>query len=359
MDTGTPKLKLNAQIVEEAAEWLVEFSCGNADLETRRHFDAWLRASPQHIRAYLELLPTWEAGAAARGDGAPSAESLIALARESSNVVPLTAEPVAATAPAALPDRRQGFAGYRAAAAIAAAILGLLAAATGMRHEWSRYPTYATAAGEQRSIVLPDGSTVELDSLARISVRYSAHERDVDLITGQALFEDTENAQRPFVVFSGSVRVRAIGTQFNVSRDTDSTTVTVVKGRVAVLRRDGSPALMPQPVPQAPSLLLLSAGEQATVTANAMTMPRHVDITLATAWLQRHLLFNSTPLPQVVRQFNRYNTRKLVVDDAGLNDFLVSGVFTSTNPDSLLRFLRAQPGMHVQDEGDKVLISRR
>lgn len=357
MDTGTPNLKLNAQIVQEAAEWLVEFSCGNADLETRRHFDAWLRASPQHVRAYLELLPTWEAGAAVRADGAPSAESLIALARENGNVVPLTAEAVAAPAP--LPDRRQGFTGYRAAAAIAAAILGLLAAATAMRYEWNRYPTYATAAGEQRSIVLPDGSTVELDSLARISVRYGAHERDVDLIKGQALFEDTENAQRPFVVFSGSVRVRAIGTQFNVSRDTDSTTVTVVKGRVAVLRREGSPALVPQPVLQAPSPLLLSAGEQATVTANAITMPRHVDVTLATAWLQRHLLFNSTPLPQVVRQFNRYNTRKLVVDGAGLDGFLVSGVFTSTNPDSLLRFLRAQPGMHVRDEGDKVLISRR
>lgn len=360
MDTGAPRFKLNTQVVGEAAEWLVELSCGHADFETRRRFDGWLRASPEHIRAYLEILLTWRDAGLVDVGRQLNVDSLIRLAREGGNVVAFGGEANSRTALAPLPNGRRRVTKYRAVAAAAAvAVLTLIAAATGRWYESSRYSTYATAAGEQRSIMLPDGSTIELDSMARIRVRYSAHERDIDLLKGEALFEDTKDARRPFVVFSGPVRVVAIGTQFNVARDPEGTTVTVVEGRVAVVRTGTRPTRMPQPARGGPPQFLLSAGEQTTVTADAISTPRLVDIAVAMAWVQRHLLFDSTPLPQVVQRFNRYNARKLVVADPRLDAFLVSGVFTSTDPDSLLNFLRAQPGVRVQSEPNEVVISLR
>src|ERR1700722_9336749 len=89
MDTEDSKRKLNTQILEEAAEWLVEFNSGEADPSARPKFDAWLRASPEHVRAYLELLPIWEEGAAMPLHANASAEDFIALARNADNIASL------------------------------------------------------------------------------------------------------------------------------------------------------------------------------------------------------------------------------------------------------------------------------
>src|SRR5579863_191122 len=55
-------IQLNAQISEEAAEWLVEFRTGDIDAAGRRQFDAWVRSSPEHLRAFLEVAAIWNEG---------------------------------------------------------------------------------------------------------------------------------------------------------------------------------------------------------------------------------------------------------------------------------------------------------
>ncbi len=56
----TSSARLNAQIYSEAAEWFVNCRSGALDDATRRKFDAWLRQSPQHLSAYLELAAIWD-----------------------------------------------------------------------------------------------------------------------------------------------------------------------------------------------------------------------------------------------------------------------------------------------------------
>ena len=96
------------------------------------------------------------------------------------------------------------------------------------------FPIYATEIGERRSITLADGSTVDLNARSRVRIEFSKKERRVDLLDGQALFQVTKDKNRPFIVSSGDATVRAVGTQFDVYRRTNSTTVTVLEGRVAV-----------------------------------------------------------------------------------------------------------------------------
>ena len=61
--TSDPKPNLNITIYNEAAEWLIELREGDVDAGTRERLDSWFRASPEHIRAYLELSSIWEEGA--------------------------------------------------------------------------------------------------------------------------------------------------------------------------------------------------------------------------------------------------------------------------------------------------------
>jgi transmembrane sensor len=224
-----------------------------------------------------------------------------------------------------------------------------------------RDPLYTTEIGERRSITLADGSTVDLNARSKVRIRFSKAERDVDLIEGQALFQVAKNKARPFVVRSGAIQVRAVGTQFDVYRKRSGTTVTVIEGRVAVLgEASPSPGAMPRANPERPppNPTFVSAGEQVTVTARAMTAPKRADVVAATAWTEQRLILEGSRLSDVVEDFNRFNSRRLIIEDSQLEDFHISGVYSSTDPASLIRFLREQPGIHVTETDTEVRIAR-
>jgi transmembrane sensor len=110
---------------------------------------------------------------------------------------------------------------------------------------------------------------------------------------------------------------------------------------------------------QESAAIFVSAGEQLTVTDHATSTPEHADIALATAWVQHRLVFDASRLSDVVDNFNRYNTRQLVIEDRVLDDFHVSGVYSSTDPASLVRFLRSQPGVGIIETDKEVRITRK
>jgi transmembrane sensor len=242
-----------------------------------------------------------------------------------------------------------------------------------------------------------------LNARSRLRVEFTNGERRVELFEGQALFQVAKDKNRPFIVASDAATVRAVGTQFDVNRKASGTTVTVLEGRVAVYSSthveptkapalqptallphasaqpqaaghspvapltSGYPAGIPTSRPAAPAGLtdpsgsaavLLSAGEQVTVTpAAVVAAPRHADIGATTAWMERRLIFEGSKLSDVVQEFNRYNMRQLVIEGGQLSDFHVSGVYSSSDPASLIRFLREQPGIKITEDENQVLIA--
>jgi transmembrane sensor len=342
---------MNRQINQEAADWFVEVNTDVPDLETRRRFDKWLRASPQHVRAFLEMVPIWEDGGRVPLSSDATPEQLIERAQAAVSVVGLQG---AVPSPVARPYSRFSGRFARAAAALATVVVLVVIV---LGYQQLRYPVYTTGLGEQRSLALPDGSMLELNTLSRVRVRYSGRERAVELLSGQALLDVVKNPARPFVVYSGQTRIRAVGTQFDVYRQPVDTLVTVVEGRVAVYdaaMRSGNDSAAGLAVPGS---MLVAAGEQLRVTAHAADRVEHPNMGLATAWTQHQMVFDDTPLTDVAQEFDRYNKRRLIIDGAQLREFRVSGIFSSTDPSSLIRFLREQPGISVEEADDQVHIS--
>lgn len=362
---------LNLQIYEEATEWVVKHREGGLALQEKKTFDEWLRASPQHVRAYLEMSSIWEDVPSLKKEWNPDTEELVARARADVGVVPhpqFVAQRTGAgrSVPSASSSGGRSLVQKARLLAFAASVLLMLSAVGTWLY--TQRNVYTTAIGEQRSLALSDGSTVELNSQSRIKVRYENDERRIDLVQGQALFRVAKDANRPFVVDSGDTRVRAVGTQFDVNRRKAGTVVTVIEGRVAVESEKSPLGSVPVPdtvpVPrkkekQKPAGVLLSAGEQIRLSEVEISKIELANIGTATAWTRRSLVFEASPLTDVADEFNRYNTRRLVVETPELASFHVSGVFSSVEPGLLLSFLRAQPELVVEETDSEIRIRKR
>lgn len=341
-------------IREAATEWVARLSAPDLTHGEKQAFAAWLRASPIHVREYLGVEALLSL---VRDTVQGDATSIPELLRDGrSNVIDLVAQQdkaageVLTSPPQVRPGA--GRAGRRLPLAVAAAALLVVAGAFVLMRTWpSTAPSsYSTATGEIRRVSLPDGSVVELNTRSRVQVAFTDHRRDVILAEGEAFFTVAKEPQRPFRVLSDSASIRAIGTKFSVYRGPTGTVVTVLEGKVATEVEDRK--------------LELTAGERAVIETHfgKPVLPANaarVDVAQATAWRRQHLIFDNQPLSEVVAEFNRYNRRQLIVEDAELAGQGISGVFDPDDPSGLLLFLKRKGGVRMIERSDEEMLLTR
>ena len=359
---------LNHQISEEAAEWLVEFRTGPVSTAVRKEFDAWVRASPEHLRAFIEMAVLWRESGALDPQRRLDVEELIERDRHDGKLVELSSRRASSDG-ASRAERQAARQPTRwlprpAWLAAAAACFGVLIGSTLFLQRIHSGPIYSTAVGERRSIHLPDGSTVLLDSRSSLRVAFTAATRQVELDHGQALFSIVHDSRRPFLVRAGATVIRDVGTQFDVKERPDDTVVTVMEGRVAVLPRLASAAPAATPRSADPESdyggepVFVSAGEQVDMSARGFSpQPVHVSVGAVTAWTRDQVVLESATLAEAAREFNLYSDRRIVTADLGASPLRLSGVFV-TNPDFLLRYLRERPDIAITETDSEIDIVR-
>lgn len=341
MSTSDPRVQ--AAIAERAAEWFVTNRSGNLSDAQRSAFIDWLRESPAHAREYLALTGFSEDLKEVAGGCQESVAELVAQANRDDSVVHPLFVTAAGASSKPVPGSNKTWLAWVATAATV--LIGVLAVTFYQPRD------FATAHAEQRSLRMPDGSSVHLNSSSRIRIDFDEQERRVSLLQGQAVFQVAKDPRRPFWVSAGDTLVRAVGTEFDVYRKPEGTVVSVMEGRVAVWRGEQASATQ-LPVAN------LDAGQQLRIESGSPVVSEQPkDVRKAVAWLQRQIVFDHDELGQAVAEFNRYNDVRIRVDDAALRTVEVSGNFNAYDSESFIRFLERQPGMHVQRDGQSVIVS--
>jgi transmembrane sensor len=290
----------SSRVHEEAAAWALRMAQGDADPETRAALDAWRGESPEHDRAFADAAEAWDL----LGQHATSPE-LLALRRD-------------ALHRARAQGRRRwlgaGLDRRAVAAGIAAAIAIPLAAVGWQRLQAPDERTYATAHGEQRTIVLADGSRLSMDALTQVTVALSRDLRVIELEGGRMNVEVAKDPERPLRVKAAESTVTALGTVFSVERAPQSLVVTLVEGKVAVRSGQGR-------------ALTMAAGQELTLGPGAAVALREdVDAEQALAWREGKLIFDDEPLAAAAARMNNYGARRIVVHGAA-QGLRISGVF--------------------------------
>jgi transmembrane sensor len=334
---------ISEEALREAAAWMTRLKAAQGGEGEHQEFVEWLKRSPVNVRHYLELASL---DVELRDETLFAGVEIEGLREQAEgNVVRWSAG--TGDAPTLTLPRRPGEGNrarvrWKPLAAAAAVVAITLAALWGFRSAFFDQHHYRSALGELRSITLPDGSLVTLNTQSDIRVRYSSTARTVELLRGEALFRVAQQATQPFRVLVGDSVVQAIGTEFNIDRRAEGALVTVVEGRVSVL-----PPSHPGPS------ILLSAGEQLSMIRGAQVrrLPP-VQISRVTTWTQRRLVFDQAPVSEVVSQLNRYNRVQLSVTDTALARRRVTGTFESGDPESFVQFLEQQGGVSVRARDD-------
>lgn len=353
-----------AAIAEEAAEWFVEWREVAPSKAGKARFTEWLAESPVHVEEYLAIaqiygaLPNVDPGSVSDVDAFVD-DTVVAL-HGSSAAVERGGDP---TSVDGVSRSRRPWVGWGLAAGVLAAVVsaGLFYVGT-IRDATTEY---VTGLGEQRSVLLDDGSMVSLNTQSRLEVAYSEAERLVRLTEGEALFDVEENISRPFLVETASAVIRVTGTQFNVYEQNGETAVTVIEGAVEVAPK-AVPLARPrgrssEPSSAAGEVARLEVGEQAVLKAGSVAIEatKIENLEPVTAWTERRLVFSETPLSQIVAEFNRYNRQRLVLDDAAVGELELSGVFSAHDPVSLVLFLERIADIEVVNSTDSSVIHVR
>ncbi len=325
-------------IESQAAAWLVRLEADRSE-EVRAQFESWLAGDPHHRVAYLRLEKGWRRADRLKNlkplDGAVNENVLDTFPRGAQEAATAAAPAVAAPAPAT-PRKAIGFA---LAAAVAIIAVGPIMWLVGSHVGWQ---TYRTDLGGFQRVALQDGSTAFLNTNSEIRVRLSKQRREILLTRGEVLFTVAHDARRPFDVKAGDTVVRAVGTAFSVRlRNQQQVDVIVTEGRVAIDPPDDSENFkLAQSIP-VPQLSTLTAGEAVRVNSRKLEV-RKIDtenMTRKLAWTQGRLWFDRVTLAEAIAEFNRYNRRQLVIDDATISGLRIGGAFDATDLDSFVAAL--------------------
>jgi transmembrane sensor len=317
---GTPKPNT---VASTASAWLVRMETGTVTADDRRLFAEWLSADPAHSAAYREAEQFWRALDGLSAD----------VIRELNQCLPQDSAG-AATRPI-LPWKR--------ITALAASVLLVAAIGAWLAVAWLPVGDYHTAVGEQRTVTLSDGSTVQLNTDTALSITMTDGARRLILHRGEAFFTVAPDSSRPFEVTADHAVIRALGTAFNVRTERDHTTVTVAEHGVKVmLESDASVDLL--------------AGERIQYHHNQwLGSVERTDMTRTLAWRRHRLMFDHDPLPVVLAELSRYRSVRLVfLRDPSLNELLVTGSFDTERLDHFLPALEESLPVRIVTIADRI-----
>ncbi|RQO36541.1 Fe2+-dicitrate sensor protein [Herminiimonas sp. KBW02] len=304
---------IDSTIVKQAIVWLVTLQSGTASPSDRRACAAWREADSRHEQAW-QRLHTLGQDLRSGGDylAPPVLRSVLRNSARSNRRVILKS-------------------------LFGLALLGGTAAVVRKQPAWqTAMAGHQTSTGEQRKIVLADGTRIMLNTATAIDVSFNDELRQVILHRGEIMIETAQDdAGRPFELVTGNGHIRPIGTRFTVryNERPSTTAVAVLEGAVNITPGDGSSQRV-------------NAGEQTHFTDITALTPFALDNS-SVAWTDGVLVVERMRLADFITELDRYRPGILRCDPA-VADLLVSGSYPLQDPDGVLALLEETLPLQVR-----------
>ncbi len=244
------------------------------------------------------------------------------------------------------PESKRVFQSYRIYWAAAAVILVLFGAYTVFNKTGSPV-TYAYSEGAIEPIVLKDGSKIFLNKGSDVTIYpFTKKKRHVKL-EGEAFFEISPDAKRPFTIVSGSALTEVVGTSFNLVEADGQTSIFVKSGKVIF-----------SSVKDTKVAVALTEGEAATFENEKMQLIANPSPNI-NSWLTQQLRFGKKmPLTDVITDVSHYFDKEIIIENEAIKSCRISISLPFKNPEisSVLKAVAGTVNAILIQEGDKYII---
>jgi len=212
------------------------------------------------------------------------------------------------------------------------------------------YATYRTPLGGRETLRLSDGSMIELNTNTVLRFSRRAGQREVILDKGEAYFQVRHDPAHPFIVLAGGRRITDIGTKFAVRGEPNRLEVSLLEGRVLLSAPRGIDA------PSAD----LTAGNVAIATASDTSITKRPLAALRDqlSWRDGVLIFHHTTLQAACAEFNRYNSRKLIVAGAQAGALTIDGKFRANDIEAFTETAEDVLHLDIERKDSETILSR-
>lgn len=215
---------------------------------------------------------------------------------------------------------------------------------------------FSTEVGKHEILSLSDGTSIQLNTNSIIEVVYNERQRYVNLLQGEAKFDVAKDSARPFTVMAGEKSFTALGTIFNVQKDTNlDLELLVTEGKVLISK---SAELIEHVTNQAGMIKLVNlpgvqvkSGEKAVIEDNVLRPISKVTLLQVQrdlAWQQGMLIFEGEPLGKALKEISRYSNTHFEIMDDELSQLVIAGYFRADDIDGLLKSLSLNFNIHHQ-----------
>lgn len=202
-----------------------------------------------------------------------------------------------------------------------------------------------------RKITMPDGTIIWLNRNSRLEFdnqQYNDTQRYVKL-SGEGFFEVAKDASKPFIVETGNIHTRVLGTAFNIEayQHESEIRVSLVHGKVAL--EDKAKALTAVLAPN-------QTMRYSRQTKDWQLSPMAVDN--INAWTTGALVFNELPLEEAIERISDKYHLTVVYDKSLLHNKRITATFTVNDWQSALHNVLFVHGLNFMLKQGKVTITK-
>lgn len=323
-----------AAVDAEAAAWVMALADGHLAAGDERRFQQWMEASAANRQRFAELAATWHWS---KDPGTVAVLTAPRLREDPTGLPP----PGLASAGHLQNGRHARFGLRRALGMAVAAGLAALALLAGLPEQSPEPTVIATAPSELVDLDLPDGSRISLSGDTRLAYRLDEHQRDLELLQGEAYFDIARDG-RPLQVRTHAGTVRVLGTAFNIDLlAAEVAEVTVYEGSVQV--------------DSGTQKIELGVGEMAHIEANGT--PRKSALNEAGPdWRKGWFVARDESLARVLQEAARFSKLPLELGDPALEHIRLSGRIRVAEPERVLAMLERAYSLRVQRQAERIVL---
>ncbi|MDO6476142.1 FecR domain-containing protein [Alteromonas sp. 1_MG-2023] len=343
---------------EIATEWFYELQDPNIAVEKIQEWQKWLAESPENIREYERVEEVLNLSGDMEGLVWPDDRDLLADDYDGEEKIESWKKPAKKRAfnPFSVFSLEKLY-DWRPfqVSTLSVVYAALFCIAIVNLSDFSgNYPVdvavYESATGQNREVLLEDGSVITLGGQSLVSVAYSKSRRQIVLERGEAYFDVAKDADRPFSVVTGNRVVTAVGTQFNISKQAERVVVIVAEGKISIA---------PEQYETKTGNTIdayLTAGQRVYYDKEYLSDIAVSPVNASLAWKDGKLQYMEEKLMYVVEDINRYSKIKIRFAGEEAKEFLYSGTVFTGNLEQWVEVLPHAFPLSVSYVGDSEIV---